>query len=181
LPHTFSWPTNADPGQGDIFGGGSTPDVSWYEWFVQNGCLQLQVDYSTFSGDTGDSGSAGCPVPWSRGAYPNSVSYIGGVYGEHHATVLVTGPSGMLADVQADGDPTAAGNCGGSISASAPWSDTGQCVFVIPVGEQWTIQPTQMDGTAFGRPITISAKPGTIDISGGGTESASASGVPSSP
>lgn len=181
LPHTFSWPTNEDPGQGDIFAGGSTPAVSWYEWFVQNGCLRLQVDYSTFSGDTGDSGSTGCPVPWSHAAYPNSVSYVGGVYGQHHATVLVTGPSGMLADVQADGDPTAAGNCGGSISTAMPWSNTGQCVFVIPIGQRWTIQPTRMDGTAFGAPITISAKPGALDVSGIGTETATASGAAASP
>jgi hypothetical protein len=38
-----------------------------------------------------------------------------------------------------------------------------------------------MDGTAFGAPITISAKPGALDVSGIGTATATASGAAASP
>jgi hypothetical protein len=78
----------------------------------------------------------------------------------------MTGPDNMLADVTAAGDPQAGGTCGGSIASVGDLATTGGCVFVIPVGETWTIQPTQTDGSAFGKPITISANPGSIDIRG---------------
>jgi hypothetical protein len=46
------------------------------------------------------------------------------------------------------------------------WANTGMCVFVIPVGETWVVQPTNGQEHAFGGTITITARPGKIDVSG---------------
>lgn len=159
LPLAVTWPTQPTTTPGYVFGAGITDGVSWTQTWSENGCPTLQVVAST---STGDTGSVGCPVAWNDRAYPHSVSYVGGVYGQHHAVVLITGPENMCADVHADGDPQAGAFCSSSVAGVAPWSSTGACIVVIPVGETWRIQPTLKDGSAFGRTITITAKPGSI-------------------
>lgn len=164
LPTVIDWPTSSTPVPGDYISAGSTDEVSWaMYWSEQGFCPMLQVVASV---DNGDTGFTRCPVPWNAQDYPHEVSYVGGVYGQHHAVVLITGPDNMFADVTAASDPQAGGTCGGSIANVGDLAHTGGCVFVIPVGDAWTIQPTRLDGSAFGKPITISASPGSIDIRG---------------
>ncbi len=78
----------------------------------------------------------------------------------------MTGPDPLYADVQADGNPNAGGSCGSSVANVGAWANTGECVFVIPVGETWVVQPMNKQDNAFGGTITITARPGKIDVSG---------------
>jgi hypothetical protein len=163
LPTATQWPTVTDPSPGDWVGSGSTPDVSWVHFWSGQDCPQLQVIAAIEDGDTG---SAGCPVAWDSATYPHAVSSVGGFAGQHHAVVVMTGPDPLFADVQADGNPLAGGNCGSAVANVGAWANTGECIFVIPVGETWVVQPTNMQDNAFGGPITITARPGKIDVSG---------------
>jgi hypothetical protein len=164
LPSVEEWPVASGPSPGGWIGSGDGPDVSWAMFWSEQGCPQLQVIAAVADGDTGS--SAACPVSWDPQTSPHAVSYVGGVYGQHHAVVLMTGPDGMLADVQSD--PHAGGTCGGSIARFGVWAQTGGCIFVIPVGENYVIQPTNMHGNPFGGTITITARPGRIDVGGAG-------------
>ena len=159
LPLATSWPTAPETTPGKVFTAGISDGISFTQTWSEAGCPTLEIVASTATGDTG---SAGCPVAWNAREYPHSVSYVGGVYGQHHAVVLMTGPENMCADVHAPGDPQAGPFCSSSVAGAAPWSSTGESIFVIPVGETWTIQPTQKDGSPFGSPITITARPGSI-------------------
>jgi len=162
LPIAIGWPTTSPPAAGDLIAAGSTPSVSWAETWSDLGCPTFQVVASM--GD-GDLGSSPCPVPWDPQEYANRPSYIGGVYGRSHATVWMLGPSGMLADVNSPDDPTVGGNCGGSIANEGQWAQTGECIFVIPVGQTYVIHPTLQDGTPLDQTITITAQPGRIKTS----------------
>ena len=163
LPIAEQWPTVADPMPGDLVAIGRIDDAVSWDLFWSYDCPQLQVIAATQEGDTG---SAACPVVWDSTTYPHAVSSVGGVAGQHHAVVMMTGPDPMYADVQADGDPNAGGTCGGSVANVGAWASTGMCVFVIPVGETWVVQPTNGQDHAFGGTITITARPGKIDVSG---------------
>src|SRR3954467_10843307 len=82
-----------------------------------------------------------------RAGVRGSSFYIGGVYGQAHATVWMLGPDGMLSDVTSDDDPKVGGDCGGSIANEGTRAQTGECIFVIPVGQTYVIHPTLQDAT----------------------------------
>ncbi len=163
LPIAEQWPAVTDPLPGDLLAAGRTDDVLSWDLFWAYDCPQLQVVAAIQDGDTG---SAACPVAWDSATDQHEVSSVGGVAGQHHAVVMMTGPDPIYADVQADGNPNAGGSCGGSVANVGPWADTGVCVFVIPVGETWIVQPTNRQEHAFGGAIRITARPGKIDVSG---------------
>jgi hypothetical protein len=166
LPIAIAWPTDPTQSPGDLISAGATPAVSWKEVWSDRGCPTLEV-VASVSGD-GDLGTADCPVPWDPQGYPNRISYIGGVYGQVHATVWMLGPAGMAADATSKDDPTVGGFCGGSISNEGAWAQTSECIFVIPVGQTYVIHPTLQDGTPLEKTITITARPGGVDTSEAG-------------
>jgi hypothetical protein len=162
LPLAIDWPTNSTITPGDQIAAGSTPAVSWVEVWSDHGCPTFQVVAAV---NEGDLGSSPCPVPWNPQQYANRTSYIGGVYGQSHATVWMLGPSGLQADATSSQDPSIGGSCGGSIADVGRWAQTGGCVFVIPVGQTYVIHPTLEDGTPLRETVTITAHPGRIDFS----------------
>jgi hypothetical protein len=82
---------------------------------------------------------------------------------------------GMMADATSPDDPNVGGFCGGSIANVGPWARTGECVFVIPVGQTYVIQPTLQDGTPLADKITITASPGRIKLGQSGSATAAPS------
>jgi hypothetical protein len=83
------------------------------------------------------------------------------------------GPDGMLSDVTSDDDPKVGGDCGGSIANEGTRAQTGECIFVIPVGQTYVIHPTLQDATPLGKTMTITAQPGRIQTSETGGSAAS--------
>jgi hypothetical protein len=113
-------------------------------------CPVVEVVASVHQDDTG---RTPCLDPWD-----GSTPVIGGVYGQHTAVVVITGPEDMFCTH---------GSGGGTFSAYDPYAHTGRCYVTVPVGETITIQLADMQDKpilgSLGR-FTLHARPGILDL-----------------
>jgi hypothetical protein len=157
-PLAISWPSRALPQPGDVTSAGMSDAVSWAIRWTDQACPVLEVVYSR----VGDTGTSPCITPWD-----GSDPAVGGVYGQHEAAIILTGPETMSCDLNDPSGSVPGAVNGGTIAPVDGWSHTGQCVFTIPVGHTVTVRLTDPQGNPIlgrrGR-VTITADRGSLTL-----------------
>ena len=159
----ISWPSRAVPQPGDVTSAGMTDAISWAIRWTEQACPVMQVVFSR----VGDTGTSSCLTPWD-----GSDPAVGGVYGQHEAAVILTGPETMTCDVHDPSGSPSGALSGGTIAPVGRWSHTGQCVFTIPVGHTVTVRLTDPHGNPILGQLgvaTITANRGSLTIGSGGS------------
>jgi hypothetical protein len=128
-PLAISWPSRAVPQPGDVTSAGMSDAISWAIRWTDQACPVIEVVYSR----VGDTGTSSCLTPWD-GIDPA----VGGVYGQHEAAIILTGPETLSCDVHDPSGTVSGALSGGTIAPVGRWARTGQCVFMIPVGHTVT-------------------------------------------
>jgi hypothetical protein len=118
----------------------------------------------TMGADQGDTGASQCLPPWRDGSPPS----IGGVYGSTRATVALVVTHRPSTTVDAPGLLKGSLQCQ-DIDFESNFAGTTICVFPVEVGQTTTISLDQ-NGDPLGGPYTVTANPGSIDISPPGVE-----------
>ena len=157
-PLAISWPSQAVPQPGDVTSAGMTGAISWAIRWTDQACPVMEVVYSR----VGDTGTSPCIIPWD-----GSDPAVGGVYGQHQAAIILTGPETMSCDVHDPSGGVSNVFSGGTIAPVDGWSHTGQCVFTIPVGHTVTVRLTDPHGNPIlGRRghVTITAARGSLTL-----------------
>jgi hypothetical protein len=157
-PLAISWPSRAFPQPGDVTSAGMTGAISWAIRWTDQACPVMEVVYSR----VGDTGTSPCIIPWD-----GSDPAVGGVYGQHQAAIILTGPETMSCDVHDPSGGVSNVFSGGTIAPVDGWSHTGQCVFTIPVGHTVTVRLTDPHGSPIlGRRghVTITADRGSLTL-----------------
>jgi hypothetical protein len=157
-PLAISWPSRAVPRSGDVTSAGMSDAMSWAIRWTDQACPVMEVVYSR----VGDTGTSSCITPWD-----GSDPAVGGVYGQHEAAIILTGPQTMTCDVHDPSGTVSGALSGGTIAPVDGWSHTGQCVFAIPVGHTVTVRLTDPQGNPIlGRRghVTITADRGSLTL-----------------
>jgi hypothetical protein len=157
-PLAISWPSRAVPQPGDVTAAGMTGAISWAIRWTDQACPVMEVVFSR----VGDTGTSSCLTPWD-----GSDPAVGGVYGQYEATIILTGPETMSCDLHDSSGSVAGAVSGGAIAPVDGWSQTGQCVFTIPVGHTVTVRLTDPQGNPIlGRrgDVTITADRGSLTL-----------------
>ena len=145
------WPARQGPPQaGDVTEAWSDQGISAKLLWTDPTCPVVEVVASVHQDDTGRST---CLEPWD-----GHTPVIGGVYGQHTAAVVITGPEDMYCTH---------GSGGGTFTAYGPLAHTGRCYVTVPVGETVTVQLTDLQDHpilgSLGR-FTLTARPGRLDL-----------------
>jgi hypothetical protein len=157
-PLALSWPSHAVPQPGDVSSAGMSDAISWAIRWTDQACPVMEVVYSR----DGDTGTSSCLTPWD-----GSDPAVGGVYGQHEAAIILTGPERMTCDVHDPSGSVSDVFSGGTIAPVGRWSRTGQCLFTIPVGHTVTVRLRDPQGNPIlGQRdhMTIRADPGSLTV-----------------
>ena len=159
-PLAISWPSRKTPQPGDVTSAGTSDPISWAIRWTDHACPVMEVVFSA----EGDTGTSTCLIPWD-----GSDPAIGGVYGPHEASIIVTGPGNMFCDVDDPSGLVSGAVSGGKVAPLGGWADTRFCVLTIPVGDRVTVRLVDTNGHRIlgsHGALAIEAVPGSINIVG---------------
>jgi len=170
LPSFDSWPSQPLH-EGTSFASMSDGTVAYTLRYENDQCVRLV----TLGADSGNSGTSQCLPPWQNlGNDP----MVGGVYGSTRATVALVVTHRPATSVTSPDLDKGELDCV-DVDVESSFAGTTFCVFPVDVGRSVTVDLAQDGGVQnLNRPITVTARAGSIELTQSGSATSAASPMP---
>jgi hypothetical protein len=170
LPSFDSWPSQPLH-EGTSFASMSDGTVAYTLRYQNDQCVRLV----TLGADSGNAGTSQCLPPWQNlGNDP----MVGGVYGSTRATVALVVTHRPATSVTSPDLDKGELDCV-DVDVESSFAGTTFCVFPVDVGRSVTVDLAQHGGAQnLNRPITVTARAGSIELTQSGSASSAASPMP---